>query len=98
MARARCDTPLVNKHTRCLRKYKVLEKGENLKEVKLAQIGDVKISPFQQSTASNRSEMTIGGVSYGGGSQELAKEVTRPILFIRLKMEDACILCNGTKI
>jgi hypothetical protein len=41
--------------------------------------------------------MTIRGVSCGGGSQELAKEVTRPILFIQLKMEDACILLQRNK-
>jgi hypothetical protein len=52
---------------------------------------DVKISFVQQPTSCNRSRMTMGA-SWRGESQE----ITRPITTTRLKIEDACILCNAT--
>jgi hypothetical protein len=45
--------------------------------------------------AYNRLDVVMGGVSWRGGSQEVAK----PTAIARLKMEeDACILCNVIEI
>jgi hypothetical protein len=41
----------------------------------------------------NRLAMVIGGVSWRGGSQEVAKLT----IIAQVKMEDVCILCNVIK-
>jgi hypothetical protein len=56
----------------------------------LTAYGQLIIFICQKPLACNRLVMVMGGVSWKGGSQELVK----PMTITRLKMEDACILCN----
>jgi hypothetical protein len=83
-----------------------IRKREKLHDVKLAQsrcqnlsmsridaCGRSAIFLCQKPMAYNRLAMVMGGVFWRGGS----REVTKPKATTRLKIEDACILCNVIK-
>jgi hypothetical protein len=57
---------------------------------KLTTCGRSTIFRYQNSTTRNRLAVVTGGMSWRGGSQEVAKLMAT----IRLKMEDTCIFCS----
>jgi len=58
--------------------------------LELTTCGKLAIFLCQKSMAYNRSAMVMGDVSWRGGS----REITKPMAITRLRIEDACILCN----
>jgi hypothetical protein len=68
---------------------KVLEKkkGENLKDVKLAQ---TRCQNLSISTIDCELGMVMGGVFWRGGNWK----IVQPTIIIQLKLKGSCILCN----